>query len=132
MSALTDRQRRNLATKLEERERALYADVQREQDKREDYPSLIGDAPDAGDASVGALQKDLDEAEIGRDLDELRELADARLRVASNDYGVCIDCKTDISYERLEANPAALRCVECQSRHEQQFANEGVSIDSKL
>ena len=132
MSALTEDQCRTLALKLEERERSLYADVQREQDKREDYPDVIGEVPDAGDASVGALQKDLDEAEIGRDLAELRELAAARQRIGSADFGLCIDCKRDIPYERLEANPAAARCVDCQSRYERHYAGDGISVDSQL
>jgi hypothetical protein len=34
--------------------------------------------------------------------------------------------------EWLEANPAAARCIDCQSRHERHYAGEGISIGSQL
>ena len=48
--------------------------------------------PDPGDASVAALIADLDQADLGRDLSELRELELARARLADGSYGICIDC----------------------------------------
>jgi DnaK suppressor protein len=39
-------------------------------------------------------------------------------RLASGDYGKCIDCGKDIPRERLEAIPEAVRCVEDQARWE--------------
>jgi RNA polymerase-binding transcription factor DksA len=34
-------------------------------------------------------------------------------RLHAPDYGVCIDCRADISYVRLEADPDALHCAAC-------------------
>lgn len=82
------------------------------------FSELAGAAPDAGDASVADLMTDLDNAEISRDLDELRDLDDALTRVADGSYGDCIDCGGEISPQRLEAVPTAHRCIGCQSIHE--------------
>lgn len=34
-------------------------------------------------------------------------------RLHQPDYGVCIECRADIGYERLLADPAALHCRAC-------------------
>jgi DnaK suppressor protein len=39
-------------------------------------------------------------------------------RLASGDYGKCVDCGKDIPRARLEAIPEAIRCIEDQARHE--------------
>lgn len=119
---LTDEQRDELARRLDERERFLRQDVGREVEGSEDYRQVSGEAPDAGDQSTADLVVDLGHAEIGRDLAELREIAAARERMAGGDYGVCQDCGIDIPYERLLAQPTALRCTPCQARYEQTHA----------
>ena len=77
---------------------------------------LLAELP--GDASVATLIADLDQAELGRDLSELRDLEAARARLADGSYGICIDCAREIGFERLKANPAALRCIADQTRYE--------------
>jgi DnaK suppressor protein len=52
---------------------------------------------------------------------ETAELAaiDAALeRIASGQYGQCLDCGVDIPKARLEAYPMALRCIGCQTAAE--------------
>jgi RNA polymerase-binding transcription factor DksA len=56
-----------------------------------------------------------------RDLDEFRAFEAARERIKHGGYGECIDCGNDIGYERLKAFPSALRCVQCQDRHEKTY-----------
>ena len=34
-------------------------------------------------------------------------------------YGICDDCGSDISIERLNARPVARRCIECKTKQEQ-------------
>ena len=56
---------------------------------------------------------------VQRLLDENRQQAEhARSRRATGEYGVCEDCGTKISAERLEFLPEATRCVACQTRLE--------------
>ena len=33
-------------------------------------------------------------------------------------YGICEDCGSDISIERLKARPVARRCIQCKTRQE--------------
>ncbi len=50
-------------------------------------------------------------------LDENREQVERALeRVREGAYGVCEDCARRIPRERLRFQPAATRCVDCQSR----------------
>jgi DnaK suppressor protein len=39
-------------------------------------------------------------------------------RVADGSFGECVDCGEAIARARLEANPAAERCIACQERAE--------------
>jgi RNA polymerase-binding protein DksA len=49
---------------------------------------------------------------------ELRRVTSALVRMDAGEYGVCIDCGAEIPEGRLEANPFAERCVECEERYE--------------
>ncbi|HEU5178633.1 MAG TPA: TraR/DksA family transcriptional regulator [Burkholderiales bacterium] len=128
--ALTQQQTQSLHTVIEQRRESLLAelrdDVERtRKDRRDDLGGTTGDA---GDESVATLIADLDHADVGRDLNELRDLEAARTRLADGSYGTCADCGGEIGYERLKANPAAVRCIACQTRHEKTYG--GVSGSS--
>jgi len=58
-------------------------------------------------------------AALQRDIDEMRAIEETLARLHEPDFGLCIDCGTDIPYVRLRANPTARRCLACQTRHEQ-------------
>jgi len=71
---------------------------------------------------------DAAQLEVGREIDlamsdlELRELgkvSDALRRLRGDRFGLCADCETEIPFDRLKAEPWALRCVACASRREQ-------------
>jgi DnaK suppressor protein len=68
--------------------------------------------------SFADLVVDLGLAEVDRDLAELRALERALLRIGEGAYGVCQVCERPIDYERLQAAPAAPRCVDCQTLYE--------------
>ena len=99
----------------------LREDAERVQRNR--HEDLAGAAPDAGDESVATLIADLDQADLGRDLSELRAIEAARTRLSDGSYGICADCGGDIGYERLKANPAAVRCITCQTQHEKLYGS---------
>jgi DnaK suppressor protein len=44
---------------------------------------------------------------------ELGELADAQSRLEAGTYGTCLRCGKEIGAGRLEALPAATRCIAC-------------------
>jgi RNA polymerase-binding transcription factor DksA len=112
---------------IEARRQALIAELREDAERTQErqYGELAGPAPDSGDESVAALIADLEQAGLSRDLGELRGLEAARARIADGSYGTCIDCGGDIEFERLRANPGALRCVDCQRIHEKTYAGSG-------
>ncbi len=45
----------------------------------------------------------------------LRNIEAALMRIDNGDYGLCRDCDEPINPKRLEFDPTALRCIDCQS-----------------
>jgi RNA polymerase-binding protein DksA len=123
--ALTRQQTQQLRATVEQRRAALRAEIDQGLDKvRADrLEDLAGASPDPGDESVASLISDLDQADTSRDLAELQRLDSARLRIEEGSYGTCIDCGQDIGFERLRANPAAERCIKCQTQYEKTHAS---------
>ena len=68
--------------------------------------------------SAADLLVDLDLAEITRDVEELREVEAALLRIARGTWSYCVDCGEEIDPDRLAALPSAARCMRCQRRSE--------------
>jgi DnaK suppressor protein len=112
-----------LARAIEERRSALGVEIRREvaRAREEQFGALAGATADTADQSIADLIVDVDQAEVTRDLGELRELEAAERRIVDGRYGVCVDCGADIPFERLRAQPAAARCVRCQQRHEKTY-----------
>jgi RNA polymerase-binding transcription factor DksA len=84
----------------------------------ESYARLVGESGDAADAAAAALVRDVAEAEIRRDVLEVRDIVAAEGRIASGRYGLCTDCGVVIGYPRLSAYPTAKRCLACQQARE--------------
>lgn len=121
--ALNRREIEELGTAIDERRRALLEEIRKDvaRSRDEQYGALVDVTPDSGEEAVAHLIADLDQAEISRDVAELRELEAARRRIADGTYGLCADCGDDIPPGRLRAQPAAARCLACQSRHEKTY-----------
>lgn len=117
---LTDAQRRQIQTLLAERRAALLLEIRQDvaRSREETFGTLAGEVHDTGDEASAALMADTDNAETNRDIQELRDLERARGRLADGTYGVCLDCRDDIPFERLRAYPSAARCIRCQGIHE--------------
>jgi len=118
MSDLSSEQIATLKKILQAREQALREDIGRELDLQEGYAEVSSEAPDTGDSSFADLTVDLGNAEVSRDLVELRAVQRAYVRIDKGTYGECLNCGFDIPYERLQVQPAAERCEPCQSQHE--------------
>lgn len=112
-----------LGRRLRQRYRDLWADVQRELGVGEPYAALAGEAHDAGDEATADVLIDLNLADIHRDIGEMRDIQNALQRLSSGSYGTCPDCGEAIAFARLSANPAAERCVPCQTRYEHQHVS---------
>jgi DnaK suppressor protein len=99
----------------------LHGDAARSRD--ESYATLAGPVTDPADEAVADVLADVGNAELSRDLEELRELEQARTRLATDEFGICTDCGNEIPFRRLSVQPAALRCVDCQRLREKTFAH---------
>jgi DnaK suppressor protein len=73
---------------------------------------------DDGDIADVACRDSLQAAKFTRYLMRLRAIEEALLKIDEGTFGICEDCEENISPGRLNAMPFALRCVECQERHE--------------
>jgi len=129
--ALTPEQTQELQRAVEQRRAALLAEVTRDLSKmREDrLADLAGPVGDPGDESVASVISDLDQADATRDISELRMLDAARKRMVDGSYGMCSNCGQEIGFARLQANPAAERCIACQTQFEKTHAgNAGATL----
>jgi RNA polymerase-binding transcription factor DksA len=124
--ALNQNQTRELQGMIEQRREALLAELREDaaRTREQPYAEHAGPAPDSGDESVATLFADLEQADVTRDLAEFRALEAARQRLKDGGYGICIDCGSDIDFARLKAFPVAVRCIQCQERHEKTYGGE--------
>jgi RNA polymerase-binding protein DksA len=122
--ALTREQLSELRNALEQRQNELLAEIREDvaRARSEQYGELAGPAPDPGDQSVAELIADLGQADVSRDLDELRAIEAAKARMADGTYGECASCGREIEFKRLRANPTALRDIDCQRLYEKTHA----------
>ena len=81
----------------------------------EHYLQVADSVRELEDESFADLIVDVGLAEIDRDLDELRAIDAALVRVADGSYGVCEACDKPIDLRRLNLTPQALRCIDCQT-----------------
>lgn len=115
---LTAEQIEGLATRLKARELQLKQEIE---SVSEEVRAEVNVGREVGDdAAHYAMREEasVDRAEIGRDVLELKEVQNARVRIQEGGYGQCSDCGVDIAYERLQAQPAAQRCTACQTQFE--------------
>lgn len=126
MADLTQKQIQKLKDAMLQRQRMLTTEVadQRSQAAAEGNEDAMGGVGDAGDESVIRMMTDLHLQEAGRDLEELRDIDAALRRIDAGDYGDCDECGNEIGHPRLQAQPTAIRCVECQSLHEKTYAGK--------
>jgi RNA polymerase-binding protein DksA len=122
---LTEQQLGELRTRLEERARALVAQLHELAQDLPSAPNLtqttVEDDAEHGEERTRAALRG---AEQDRDAAELREITMAMARIDEGRYGICVDCGNDIPLARLTVQPAATRCVSCQRRYEARHPNE--------
>lgn len=121
MPALDTAQIQSLRTALAQRESALLKDLQGAQREQLGAKPLDGshEVIDPTELAYRHEQQEIDDDEATREHGELRTVRAALARMDDGSYGECIDCGVDIPLARLQAQPAALRCVPCQEKVEQ-------------
>ena len=81
---------------------------------------------DGDDAPQRAADREIDLVRSDAELRELGAVSQALQRLGSAEFGLCADCGQPIAFDRLKAEPWALRCVACES------AREGAVITPRL
>lgn len=125
MTALNPSQLDQLVLPLKKDYQALLMEV------RHELENIGGDHPidlftrepsDSGDESAANILADFNLAALDHHVEELRDIEAAFQRIKNGQYGVCTDCGSEISFERLQAYPTAKRCIACQEKYERQYA----------
>ena len=119
MTPLTAGQRAQLEADLRSRQRQLddrlaahHGGLTRVEHAREVLLQDGDDAPQReGEREVDMALSDLETLQIGA-------VSEALLRLKESRYGGCADCGAQIPFERLQAEPWALRCLACEALHE--------------
>ena len=124
---LSKEERTVLEGVLRQRLAALMEEVRQDLLKSDDdRAAMLADrVRDVGDESMADLIVDLDLADTDRDLQELKDVEAALMRMRLGTYGTCMHCGGPIRVERLAAYPTAERCQPCQAIHEKTYVQQG-------
>jgi DnaK suppressor protein len=131
LDELDRRQVEALRVGMLERARQLREEIRQTllRSDSEHYLQVAHDVRNLEDESFADLIVDVGLAEVDRDLEELRAIDAALLRIARGTYGTCSDCERPIEARRLEATLHAERCLDCQTLHERtHFSRKGSTL----
>jgi len=73
---------------------------------------------DTDDDAAAETQREADLVHLSRAAEELAVIEQALSRIENGEFGACAECGGDIERPRLDANPMAIRCAECQTLFE--------------
>ncbi len=80
------------------------------------------------DADSKERAKELEDSEVVDALgnearEEIAKISAALRRMDRNEYGLCVECGSEIKYGRLEAHPYADECIDCAEFDEHRRAH---------
>ncbi|MDH5578678.1 MAG: TraR/DksA family transcriptional regulator [Betaproteobacteria bacterium] len=107
-----------LVQALAQRERDLREKIAERRGALEDASHPADPAGDLADKAFERTRAEVEHDLIEMSLKELADIAALRERLANGTYGECVECREPIPAARLEVNPTARRCADCQARHE--------------
>lgn len=93
--------------------RRLHAEGETEQ------LALVNHLEETGDWAEASSENLHDLALLQHEIDALRRIDGALQRARDGQFGVCQECGESIPPQRLEAQPEALTCLQCQKELEQ-------------
>jgi RNA polymerase-binding protein DksA len=117
---LSQRELREIVHRLDVRQESLLTSIAEERQRidNEALPQLDADVGDQVDQAFVMTSVEMERGLIDRYNQELLQIAAVRERLASGVFGICVDCGEPIGAARLQAQPTAVRCTDCQWRHE--------------
>ena len=113
---------RDTLSEIEERTSSLKEDLVQ---KAEDQPSVLRDGLDHA-KEESDLNNRLGVHQCRMHLRE--EMRVALRKIGSGTFGHCAQCGGEISLHRLEVQPSAVHCVECQSQNEVNVSKAELNI----
>ena len=117
MNGLPAAQVEHLRKRLRDEHAALRSEVAGELARSEQgrHLDLAGRVHDRGDEAVADLLEDLEIVALDRHVHRVRLIETALAAIDQGRYGLCRACGMQIGSARLEAEPAAERCIACQT-----------------
>ena len=117
-SAKASKRNADLRRMLNDRILAMQSEVQtRMRDVRTDRTKDV--VLDEIENSHAGISEDIELALIQMKAAVLRRMEEALARLDAGNYGLCFECRNEISEKRLHALPFAVRCMSCEARVEQ-------------
>ncbi len=105
---------------LQERDRKLRSEMEATRTRGAGDPLRVSrESTDRGEEAEAQVENGINDAEVARDVAEVRAIGEALARLEAGQYGLCQDCEELIDERRLSAEPHAVRCTACQGRFEQ-------------
>lgn len=83
-----------------------------------------GDGLDEPELVEADIQEHIEVALIQMKGEALERVREALVRLDEGEYGYCAECAREISEQRLQALPFAVRCAACEGLHERGAARE--------
>lgn len=106
---------KHLRRRLDEREFELRRKIVDERNRVQDEGlAQLDEVGDLVDQAFVTTQVSIERDLLERCVNQLDEITRTRDRIATGDIGVCMDCGEPIECERLDVNPVASCCTECQ------------------
>ena len=115
---------------FQKRLQALQDSLKREiheqlaEEDSEHYAQVLDVLREGGEVRSAERLHEFNLASVRRHVVELHEVESALERIRSGHYGLCTKCGQTIPIARLDAQPAAQRCIACQTEQEQNIAKE--------
>ena len=125
--ALNQTQIAELRKKLDRLHQMLLEEVRDElqASENEKIIELLGRTPpDSADFSFADALADLNVAMVDRHIQQIRDIEKARQRMGAGRFGLCVDCESEVDFDRLMAYPTAKRCLPCQQKREKLYAHQ--------
>ena len=124
---MTPAQLRLATRSLREQLRALRVQLADARAQGESVAGASGEVTDTKDRAARDQGTQIDAVAVERLTAEIAAAVAALERIADGTYGACIDCGGAIDYGRLLVQPAAARCLRCQTQREHEGRSTGVS-----
>jgi len=110
-----EKMRLKLAEERQELRKRLDSFAQEDKHVKDDFHSNFPEYGDKDEDNATEVAEYQDNLALEGNLEErLKEIDEALERIKKEQYGICEHCHQEINPQRLEINPAAKFCVNCQ------------------